>query len=74
MWINMSTYHLPSSVTASSCETYEYPTRGGESAGRSAESVSEGVSPFLVSRVGPGLLLPSYVRKSPYPMELKKLP
>ncbi|KAM5185185.1 GRB2-associated-binding protein 2 [Callospermophilus lateralis] len=32
---------------ASSCETYEYPPRGGENAGRSAESMSEGVSPFL---------------------------
>nr|XP_053781335.1 GRB2-associated-binding protein 2 isoform X2 [Desmodus rotundus] len=32
---------------ASSCESYEYPQRGGESAGRSAESMSDGVGSFL---------------------------
>lgn len=40
---------LPSSVVASSCESYEYPQRGGESAGRSAESMSDAVGSFLVS-------------------------
>ncbi|KAB1272128.1 GRB2-associated-binding protein 2 [Camelus dromedarius] len=32
---------------ASSCESYDYPQRGGDSAGRSAESTSEAVSAFL---------------------------
>ncbi|XP_034522160.1 GRB2-associated-binding protein 2 isoform X1 [Ailuropoda melanoleuca] len=32
---------------ASSCESYEYPQRGGDSAGRSAESVSDAVTSFL---------------------------
>lgn len=32
---------------ASSCESYDHPQRGGESAGRSSESMSDGVSSFL---------------------------
>lgn len=40
---------LHSSLVASSCESYEYPQRGGESAGRSAESMSDAVRSFLVS-------------------------
>lgn len=42
---------LPSSVVASSCESYDYPQRGGDNAGRSTESVSDAVSAFLVSGV-----------------------
>lgn len=40
---------LLSCLIASSCESYEYPQRGGDSAGRSAESVSDAVTSFLVS-------------------------
>lgn len=40
---------LPSSAAASSCESYDPPQRGGESAGRSAEFMSDGVGSFLVS-------------------------
>ncbi|PNI56956.1 GAB2 isoform 4 [Pan troglodytes] len=39
---------------ASSCETYEYPQRGGESAGRSAESMSDGVGSFLPGKMTVG--------------------
>nr|XP_021560332.1 GRB2-associated-binding protein 2 [Neomonachus schauinslandi] len=39
---------------ASSCESYEYPQRGGESAGRSAESMSDAVSSFLPGKTAVG--------------------
>ncbi|KAF3830177.1 hypothetical protein GH733_001602 [Mirounga leonina] len=39
---------------ASSCESYEYPQRGGESAGRSAESMSDTVSSFLPGKTAVG--------------------
>uniref|UniRef100_A0A2K5WAH9 GRB2 associated binding protein 2 n=1 Tax=Macaca fascicularis TaxID=9541 RepID=A0A2K5WAH9_MACFA len=39
---------------ASSCETYEYPQRGGESAGRSAESMSDGVGSLLPGKMTVG--------------------
>lgn len=35
---------------ASSCESYDYPQRGGDSAGRSAESMSDAVSAFLPAK------------------------
>lgn len=48
-------------ATASSCESYEYPQRGGESAGRSAESVGDRVNSFLVSGLQPGVLEPAWM-------------
>lgn len=54
---------LLSSLLASSCESYEYPQRGGDSAGRSAESMSDAVSAFLVSGGEPGVLRPAQVVK-----------
>ncbi|ELV13890.1 GRB2-associated-binding protein 2 [Tupaia chinensis] len=39
---------------ASSCETYEYPQRGGDSAGRSAESVGESFGAFLPGKMAVG--------------------
>ncbi|TKC46483.1 hypothetical protein EI555_004899 [Monodon monoceros] len=39
---------------ASSCESYDYPQRGGDNAGRSTESVSDAVSAFLPGKTAVG--------------------